>query len=53
MTVEQLIKELQNLGEKHQNKEVIMADCAWFFTPIRVKVLDEEFGKNKGKVLID
>jgi len=55
MTVEQLIKRLQNLGEENLDKEVIIFDCASYFTPYKVEILKEDHWRKElaGKVLID
>ena len=57
MTVRQLIKQLQDLGDKNLDKEVWMFDGPTYFTPYKVKVIDESMGlKNKnllGGVMID
>ena len=53
MTVKELIKALQDLGEENQNKQVIMFDGPSYYTPYKVKVLDGQFSHLQGKVLID
>lgn len=55
MTVEQLIKRLQNLGEENLDREVIIFDCASYFTPYKVEILKENHWRKElvGKVLID
>jgi hypothetical protein len=55
MTGKELIKELQKLGDKALEKDVIMFDCGHSYTPYRVKIMDEDgWSKyNKGKILID
>lgn len=57
MTVRQLIDKLQKLGEKNLDKEVWMFDGPTYYTPYRVKIIDESMGlKNKtllGGIMID
>ena len=55
MTVEQLIKRLQNLGEENLDREVIIFDCASYFTPYKVEVLKDSYWRKElvGKVIID
>lgn len=57
MTARELIKRLQDLGEKNLDKEVYMFDCATYYTPYRVKIIDENISfKNKrllGNIMID
>lgn len=55
MTVEQLIKRLQNLGKENLDKEIIIFDCASYFTPYKVEILKEDHWRKElvGKVLID
>lgn len=55
MTARELITQLQTLGENNLDREVIMVDGPAFYTPYRVKIIDENsWGKySKGKILID
>lgn len=55
MTVSDLIKALQRLGEENLNREVIIFDCANHFTPYKVEVLKDKYWRKElvGKVLID
>ena len=56
MTVGQLIKSLQNLGEENLEREVIIFDGPSYFTPYKVELLKKEDAWTKGllgKVLID
>ena len=57
MTARELIKRLQDLGEENLDKDVILLDCTTYYTPYRLKIIDEESGfKNKrliGNILID
>lgn len=55
MTVNDLIRSLQKLGEENLDKEVIIFDCASHFTPYKVEVLKDGYWRKElvGKVLID
>jgi hypothetical protein len=54
MTVRELIKALQDLGEKNLDREIIMFDGPSYYTPYKVAVLeDKSWGHQKGKILID
>lgn len=54
MTVRQLIKSLQDLGEDNLDREIIMMDGPSSYTPYKAEVLeDNSWGKLRGKVLID
>ena len=53
MTARELISNLQSLGEKNLDREVVMFDGPAWFTPSRIKVLDESFKNHKGEILID
>lgn len=55
MTARELIKALQDLGEENLDKQVIMFDGPSFYTPYKVKILEEkEWGNNLiGKIMID
>lgn len=55
MTVRELIKALQDLGEKHQDKIIVMFDGPSYYTPDRVELMNPEQwgGKFQDKVLID
>lgn len=55
MTVEQLIKHLQKLGEENLEKEIIMFDCSSYYTPYKVELMkDDKLGRGlTGKILID
>lgn len=55
MTARELITQLQSLGESNIDREVVMVDGPAFFTPYRVKILEEDSWSKytKGKILID
>lgn len=53
MTGNQLIQSLQNLGEENLEREIIMMDGPSSYTPYKVEVLDESWGRNAGKIIID
>lgn len=53
MKVRELSNLLQNLGEDNLDKEIVIFDTGWSYTPTRVKLLDDKWGKLEGKVLID
>ena len=53
MTARQLIKSLKDLGEENLDRNVIMMDGASIYTPYKVDVLDDTFGRLEGNILID
>ena len=53
MTARQLIKSLQDLGEENLDREVIMLDGPSSYTPYKVEVLGESWGRLNGNILID
>jgi len=56
MTAKELIKILQELGEENLDREVIMFDCSWYYTPYKVEILRNKEGRDRnlnGKILID
>ncbi len=53
MTGRQLIQSLQDLGEENLDKEVIMMDGPSSYTPYKVEILGENWGRLKGNILID
>lgn len=53
MTARELIKALQDLGEKSLDREIIMFDGPSYYTPYKVEMLDNQFSHLQGKILID
>lgn len=54
MTGRELIKALQDLGDKNLDKEIVMFDGSSYYTPYKVEVLkDKSWGCQYGKILID
>lgn len=53
MTARELIKILQDLGEENLDKEIIMFDGPSYYTPYKVDVLSNKFGRLQGRILID
>jgi hypothetical protein len=53
MTGEQLIKSLQDLGAENLKREVVIMDGPSSYTPYKVEVLDENWGRLNGHILID
>lgn len=56
MTARDLIKLLKELGEENLDREVIMFDCSWYYTPYKVEILINREGRDRhlnGKILID
>ena len=55
MTARELIKALQDLGEENLDRDIVMFDGPSFYSPYKVKILEEkEWGKRLiGKIMID
>lgn len=53
MTARQLVKLLNDLGEDNLDREIVMADCNYLYTPYKVEILDKEWKTQCGKILID
>ena len=54
MTGKELLEKLQKLTEEDLNREIIMFDGPSYYTPYKVEILNEKWGKNlNGKLMID
>ena len=55
MTARELIKALQDLGEEDLDRDIIMFDGPSFYTPYKVKILEDKAWGNRliGKIMID
>jgi len=53
MTGRELIKALQDLGEKNLDREIVMFDGPSSYTPYKVEILEDNFPRLKGNILID
>ena len=53
MTARELIKALQDLGEDNLDRDIIMFDGPSCYTPYKVEILGEKWGKQAGKIIID
>lgn len=55
MTGRDLIQALNKLGEENLDREVIIFDCATYFTPYKVEVLKDDYWRKEliGKIIID
>ena len=53
MTARELITKLQELGDENLNRTVIVMDGPSSYTPYKVMVLDDSWGRLEGNILID
>ena len=53
MTARELIKALQDLGEENLDRKIVMFDGPSFYTPYKVAILSEDWGRQAGKIMID
>lgn len=53
MTARELIKVLQDLGEENLDRDIVIFDGPFNYTPYKVKILDGQFSHLQGKILID
>jgi hypothetical protein len=53
MTARELIKALQDLGEENLDREIIMFDGSSYYTPYKIEILNEKWGRQAGKIMID
>ena len=53
MTARELINNLQALGEKNLDREVVMFDGPTWYTPFKIEILSKTWGKLESRILID
>ena len=55
MTARELIKALQDLGEENLDRNIVMFDGPSFYSPYKVKILEDKAWGNRliGKIMID
>ena len=53
MTARELINNIQSLGEKNLDREVVMFDGPAWYTPFKIEILSKTWGNLKGRILID
>lgn len=55
MTARELIKALQDLGEDNLDRDIVMFDGPSFYSPCKVKILEDKAWGNRlmGKIMID
>ena len=53
MTLKELIRQAQALGEENLDKEVIMFDGPFYYTPNKLTLIGDSFPRFKDKILID
>jgi hypothetical protein len=53
MTARELINNIQSLGEKNLDREVVMFDGPAYYTPSKVEILDSTWKSFEGYILID
>lgn len=54
MTGKELLKILQEFSDEDLDRDIVMFDGPSYYTPCKVKVMEEKWGKRlQGKLLID